>query len=906
MSSEAAPRSGRVHPVPSPTTVRRLYGTALRCGFPECVEPLYRVSTYTGEQVLNSEVAHIHARRENGPRWDPHMSAEENRSDANLILMCQAHAKEIDDSPERFPADLLRDWKRIQLLECEETVGRPLTDAEAAQVLERSFGADQLVAVVAAVVPFSARSRSRQEALDLAGREARARRLVQLGPVPAQRREAVLAWMSQHAGPALVVSAGQVRVLVGPMGAGKSERALRWWEEGLKVAEADAEVEVPVWVPARSITSTLAAAVTDAIGGDPKRPCRVVVDDLDGVSPRQADQLLDEARRLVVVWPAMRVLATGPPGMSVAPEELLTTVPWPLERGVDLLRCVLGEEPPRAVWTPEAQELLTSPLLVLAMAARIASGRSIDVSPLQLLSGLAADIIARERPQTSEQTWERLGGLAARILASPESVPAASVGTEPEVWSLTETGLVVHDETGLRFALPVFEHHFAAQALRSGMVALEDAAGPRAFPRWRYAIAFVVSSAPGGDAEQWMLRLARTNPAAASWVLDEIDLRHPAAPHGHPGNDTDPSLGAGQWLREAAQAFLDGFGACGPHLARHDDGRLVQWGVRLRGEWMAVYEAREATKPELLRLPDEALYTGALASGWRAGTQFPFPSRPLGRWRWSRNKLREPLTRMLRLRRLPLPPRSPLADERMWVLAQQIMTIKHLRWNRIIPLPDLRAAVAEMMIQVNTSVLSRWSTGGAEIDSHDIRWIDARLHTLEGDHLAPPQPLPDRPSSTSRRRWQDYSPELAATIVTAVLQDALTGYRDLVTENFPRFGAALGLYSVLPAQAKGQVIMLEGDLDGSGLYYTLIADPGNARDAPPRVDLAFADAPHSFHDPAGPAAARSHESVFRRSSENLIDLPTGSARPATNLAYTWLANDLAAVGWLHRPLHFSD
>ncbi|KUO16733.1 NACHT domain-containing protein [Streptomyces dysideae] len=291
------------------------------------------------------------------------MSEDENRSEANLTLMCQAHAKEIDDFPERFPADLLREWKRTQLRECDETVGQPLTEDEVVQVIERSFGPAQLAAAVAEVVPFSARSRSRQEALDLAGREARARRLVQLRPVPTHRRNAVLEWMLQHSEPALVVPEGQVRVLVGPMGAGKSELAARWWEEGLKVAEADDDVEVPVWLSARSITSTLATAVTDAIGGDPRRPCRVVIDDLDSLPPRNADQFLDEARRLVAVWPRTRILATSRPGISVEAEELLTAAPWPVERGVGLLRCVLDREPPRAVWTPEARDLLTSPRL---------------------------------------------------------------------------------------------------------------------------------------------------------------------------------------------------------------------------------------------------------------------------------------------------------------------------------------------------------------------------------------------------------------------------------------------------------------------------------------------------------------------------------------------------------------
>ena len=35
------------------------------------------------------------------------MTAEENRDYDNLILLCRQHAKEIDDTPGHYPADLL-------------------------------------------------------------------------------------------------------------------------------------------------------------------------------------------------------------------------------------------------------------------------------------------------------------------------------------------------------------------------------------------------------------------------------------------------------------------------------------------------------------------------------------------------------------------------------------------------------------------------------------------------------------------------------------------------------------------------------------------------------------------------------------------------------------------------------
>lgn len=45
-------------------------------------------------------------------------------------------------------------------------------------------------------------------------------------------------------------------------------------------------------------------------------------------------------------------------------------------------------------------------------------------------------------------------------------------------------------------------------------------------------------------------------------------------------------------------------------------------------------------------------------------------------------------------------------------------------------------------------------------------------------------------------------------------------------------------------------------------------------------------------------------SVFHRPSVQYEELSTGLERQATNLAYSWLARDLKAVGWLEESVTF--
>lgn len=915
------------HPRPTDATVKELYATAVRCGRPGCLQALYRVSE-TGARVLNSQVAHMHARREYGPRWNSEMTGEENRSYANLIVLCLKHASEIDLTPELYPVEMLRKWKRDQVAAQEQAAKSlpPLSDAEAEAVIHRSFGLEDIAGAVAAVVPFSARSRTRDEALDRAVRESFARRKTRLLAVPDDRLDAVLGWMAALDDPVIDVAEGQIRVLVAPMGSGKSEQASRWWDEGLSAAQADAEIEIPVWLDARRITAGLDAAVTASIGRDPARPCRVVIDNLDGVSPSEASQLLDEARLLVRIWPQTRVLATSRPGVTVTEDELTAVQPWPAGRGIDLVRVITGNTGWHS-WTTETTDLLTSPLTAIGVAIRLLRGQDIRVPRLSLLLELAQTIVQQKRPDSATpKVWDQLGRLASRLLGEPSPVPAASFGDEAQIWQLTDTGLVVSNEGILRFALPVFEQHFGAHALKAGIVTLEEAAAPEAFPRWRYAVAFALSTSQPEQAEQHMLRLARTNPAVVSWVLNELTGITPATPVPGPvyasvslwpvaartgdGEPADSAIAEGRRLREALQALIDGFGTCGSQLDRHHDGHLVQWGVQLLGDdWIAVSESRDKIPPPDLVTVEFDPWDKP-SSSWGRRTLFAVPRGPFGRWFWARTRLMKPLAELIHQRRLPLPPGSPLAQERQWILARRIMQIARKPCRTGIPLAELRQAVDVLMETVERSVHARWTGGGMQIDSHDVRWIHAQLQQETGDQLCPPWPAADQPTGQARWLWQNYSPELTHKILTEVLGAAVTGYRDLIAENFGRFGWALGLNSALPVQVKGTLAMPQDDHDGeyTRLQYQLRPATADGRDPISDVQLDLLTEPGT-----GWRGSRAIAFPYdQRRTPFYIPVSfngsplTGQLRPATNLAYRWLAADLHALGWLTNSPAFYD
>jgi tetratricopeptide (TPR) repeat protein len=89
---------------------------ALRVNY-RCSNPRCGAAT-SGPQVnstsfLNVGVAaHITAASPGGPRYNPNISEGQRKSDRNGIWLCQVCAKLVDNDPERFPEEQLRNWKQ--------------------------------------------------------------------------------------------------------------------------------------------------------------------------------------------------------------------------------------------------------------------------------------------------------------------------------------------------------------------------------------------------------------------------------------------------------------------------------------------------------------------------------------------------------------------------------------------------------------------------------------------------------------------------------------------------------------------------------------------------------------------------------------------------------------------------
>jgi hypothetical protein len=91
----------------SPTTIKKLFAlSGNRCAMFGCEAHLV-----IGQTVV-AEICHIRARRKNGPRYDPKLTAAQKDSFGNLLLLCPTDHTLIDKDEDTYSSDVLEDMKK--------------------------------------------------------------------------------------------------------------------------------------------------------------------------------------------------------------------------------------------------------------------------------------------------------------------------------------------------------------------------------------------------------------------------------------------------------------------------------------------------------------------------------------------------------------------------------------------------------------------------------------------------------------------------------------------------------------------------------------------------------------------------------------------------------------------------
>ncbi len=118
---------------PTTATIKQLFAVSgNRCAFPGCnlqlVDP--------GSSTVLGEICHVKARSPDGPRYDPAQAEEERHAFENLLLLCPAHHKIVDDNPDKYTVEWLL---QVKAQHESQTVGGPELSDDVARRLERQL-----------------------------------------------------------------------------------------------------------------------------------------------------------------------------------------------------------------------------------------------------------------------------------------------------------------------------------------------------------------------------------------------------------------------------------------------------------------------------------------------------------------------------------------------------------------------------------------------------------------------------------------------------------------------------------------------------------------------------------------------------------------------------------------------
>ncbi|MCL2651888.1 MAG: hypothetical protein FWD60_12820 [Candidatus Azobacteroides sp.] len=91
-------------------TIKRLYALSNnQCAFPEC---LVKFVSPTDEHENLSEICHIEAAQKGGARYNANSTDDERNSFENLILLCPTHHTKVDNNPQEYTIEKLKEMKK--------------------------------------------------------------------------------------------------------------------------------------------------------------------------------------------------------------------------------------------------------------------------------------------------------------------------------------------------------------------------------------------------------------------------------------------------------------------------------------------------------------------------------------------------------------------------------------------------------------------------------------------------------------------------------------------------------------------------------------------------------------------------------------------------------------------------
>lgn len=690
--------------------------------------------------------------------------------------------------------------------------------------------------------------------------------------------------------PPAVAWTSQLAVITAELGSGKTTEAERHHRTAVVTAMAHSSAPLPVFVTARLLGGSLLDEVNRWWGDVPeigRRGVHLVVDGLEEVGERRANDLVVEVHSALRRFPNSRaLLTTRPLDVRADPGDRLSVPPLTDAEAMGIVGLIAGREVGQVEfhgWAPAAVDAVRRPLF--AVAAGLALRHEIrPMSATELLAALA-------RAATARMEWssalEVLGRAAALSVDDGHGrVPvreAAETAEQRRVLASSTLVEVDSEDDTFIWGVVLLAEWFAAQRLLAvPALASELAVDADRLDRWRYAVLTAVQAAHSETVAALLDPIGRRAPAMAGWLLDRCR---------RPWRTEPPGLPVEEWgrrLRQATDALVEGLEGSAERVGPVREGRLLPLGVAFGAPGRLWYAWRESDPhgPAIGLLPADA--AGERGSGWVGGRQRRLEGDPPWPWLAAFDDLRAELSRMLGEGMLMEGP-AVLGMERDLKLALDLTGEDHLR-TEAVALGRLEAVVADSADHHPGSTFQH--AGRDAVRLGDVRELVARYRAAGSAEVTNPWPGPDRLGQGIGWVPHLWSPERLRDRAEGVIAAALEAYRTTVDASLPRFAAQLRVARMWPVRLVACLVpgTIEEGIPADDVQFVWGVEPSQALG----VDIFIA---HDLDDSL--AMLR----VLRGSNRDLPvswgELPgLYGSTPCLDLATDLLWGDLRVWGWV--------
>lgn len=705
---------------------------------------------------------------------------------------------------------------------------------------------------------------------------------------------------------------GELLVVTGPLGSGKSDVAARWLLDGCQNFSAVALDRVPVQVIAKLMTENLTESVLAALPDAGLLETHGVSLHLDGVEEAGSpEELLVEADAFVMRNANSAVVATSRPGSYIPRGFKQYRIEQLDASDVETLVGCVVDNPHMTMyrWSDAVRQSACRPLFAL-MAAALSSTPGAGIGMGQLIEQAVRKALSGRVPPQS------LRRLAVATLESGFSAAAAQVLDEDELAGALATHLIVENRGRLSFVLPIFEQWFAAQSVLRAETNIEICtADMGAFNRWRYVLSLALSVGARESINPIVRALLEWRVGAAMWVLNESAQRHKRGE----SNPLPPMPTVASAIREAYDALFVALGEAQAVIYRfwQVEFNPQQLTLQVYSQDTSISEIWKVSGPGDKRvelLAEELVLFGAREMDpnelWiRHG---PVADDEAWAWRWAlddiSSRLKKNLGNMAGL--------TPRAD-RMPVFKEEYEEwLVNLRSRNTGPRQKTPSAIRKSLrdlVTFTTDDGDEVEVASMNYNGHTIdvgltlalsKASDGRIESL----IAGRYPREDRHPVGARWVWDYYSNEQLLAWARAVYESAILVYAELCETYFSGFEETLRHRATTPANLKLFLAPVPEGADrdiGPTVWYKFYPDLTTDQPAG-KISLTVENAQDASLSDMHDSLSTTYEQ-FRRLKPNRAvfgSMYSGSSRlelhpdaPATRLALSWLWDDFKALGW---------